>query len=91
MWDYIHQYSEWLPFEHRVKGMISNNRGEKRIVPIPPNQDTVNILFGTHIHSEADMENWLSLRRPNLKGRQPRNGKESALSRVGTDLYEKVS
>ena len=65
-------------------------KGEKNIVPVPPNQETVNTLFGTDIRSEKDMEKWLSSRKPNLKGKQPSNGEEMSLSRVGTDLYEKV-
>jgi len=90
VWDYIHQYSEWIPYQHRVKGLVSNINDTKKIVPVPPNQETVNTLFGTDIRSEEDMENWLSSRRPNLKGQQPSNGEEMSLSRVGTDLYEKI-
>ena len=74
-----------------MKGLVSNNKGEKKIVPVPPNQETVNTLFGTDIRTEEDMENWLKSRRPNLKGQQPKNGEEMSLSRVGTDLYEKVN
>ena len=66
-------------------------KGVKKIVPIPPNQQTVNTLFGTDIHSEEEMEDWLSSRRPNLEGKKPSNGEEMSLSRVGTDLYEKVN
>ena len=69
---------------------MTNIKGEKKIVPVPPNQETVNILFETDIHTEEDMEKWLSSRRPNLNGQQPSNGEEMSLSRVGTDLYEKV-
>ena len=64
--------------------------GEKKIVPVPPNQETVNTLFKTNIDTEEDMEKWLSSRRPDLKGKLPSNGEEMSLSRVGTDLYEKV-
>lgn len=90
VWDYIHQYSEWIPYEHRVKGLVTNTKGDKKIVPVPPNQETVNTLFETNIHTEGEMEEWLSSRRPNLKGKPPSNGEEMSLSRVGTDLYEKV-
>ena len=73
-----------------MKGLVTDKNGAKKIVPVPPNQETVNILFGEHIHSEKDMENWISSRRPDLKGREPANGEEMSLSRVGNDLYEKV-
>lgn len=35
-----------------------------QIVPIPPNIDTVNTLFGTNINTEQDMVDWLDQRRP---------------------------
>ena len=53
-------------------------------------QDTVNILFGTNITSEDDMEKWLKNKRPSYD-HEPRNGEEMSLSRVGKDLYEKAS
>ena len=53
-------------------------------------QDTVNILFGTNITSEDDMEKWLKTKRP-IYDHEPRNGEEMSLSRVGKDLYEKAS
>ena len=65
--------------------------GEKKIVPVPPNQDTINILFKEDIQSEEAMEAWLNQSRPDLGGRSPQNGEEMSLSRVGKHLYEKVS
>ena len=64
--------------------------GEKKIVPVPPNQDTINILFKEDIHSEEAMDAWLNQSRPDLGGRSPQNGEEMSLSRVGKHLYEKV-
>ena len=37
VWDYIHQFSDWIPYEHKVKGMINMN-GTYHVVPVPPNQ-----------------------------------------------------
>ena len=37
VWDYIRNFSEWIPYEHKVKGKI-NVDGTYRIVPVPPNQ-----------------------------------------------------
>lgn len=34
-----------------------------KIVPIPPNQDTVNALFDAGVSSEEEMEAWLNQRR----------------------------
>ena len=90
VWEYIHQYSDWIPFEHRVIGLVTDIYGEKKFVPVPPNQETVNSLFKTDIAKEEEMEKWLSSRKPDLKGKLPSNGEEISLSRVGMDLYEKV-
>ena len=90
VWEYIHQYSDWIPFEHRVKGLVTDIYGEKKFVPVLPNQETVNSLFKIDSATEEEMEKWLSSRRPDLKGKLPSNGEEISLSRVGTDLYEKV-
>ena len=37
VWDYIQQFSDWIPYEHKVKGMIHTN-GTYHVVPVPPNQ-----------------------------------------------------
>ena len=50
----------------------------------------MNILFGTNITSEDEMEKWLKKKRP-IYDHEPRNGEEMSLSRVGKDLYEKAS
>ena len=52
-------------------------------------KDTVNILFGTNISSEEEMENWLETQRPKYD-HEPRNGEEISLARVGKQLYEKA-
>jgi UDP-galactopyranose mutase len=49
-------------------------------VPIPPNIDTVNTLFGTSLDTEEDMVAWLDKRRPKLD-RPPANGEEMSISR----------
>ena len=44
-----------------------------KIVPVPPNIDTVNLLFDANIETEQDMLDWLDERRPKLD-RPPANG-----------------
>ena len=60
VWEYIHQYSDCIPFEHRVMGLVTDIYGEKKFVPVPPNQEMVNSLFKTDIAKEEEMETWLS-------------------------------
>ena len=68
---------------------IQDINDTERIVPIPPNIDTVNTLFGEDLQDEADMKAWLDQRRP-PPGETPSNGEEMSISRVGRDLYEKI-
>ena len=41
----MQQFSQWIPFDHRVKGRVPDKDGVKQLVPIPPTQETVNMLF----------------------------------------------
>ena len=50
-------------------------------MPIPPNIDTVNALFGTSLDTEEDMVAWLDERRPKSE-KPPANGEEMSISRV---------
>lgn len=86
---WVKKFSSWVPYTHRVLGKVNDSTGFPRTVPIPPNIDTVNILFGTALDTEQDMVSWLDERRPHLS-REPRDGEEMSISRVGTDLYEKI-
>lgn len=89
VWDYVNRFSEWMPYEHRVKANISTMNGDFKIVPVPPSQETVNTLFNADVHSEEAMEAWLEERRPKADG-EAQNGEESALRRAGPELYEKI-
>jgi len=87
--EYVKKFSKWIPYYHRVVGRVKDVNETERIVPIPPNIDTVNILFGEDLQDEADMTAWLDKRRP-PPGHTPSNGEEMSISRVGTDLYQKI-
>merc|ERR1711868_290128 len=86
---YVKKFSDWIPYHHRVVGRVKDQNDTEKIVPIPPNIDTVNILFDANIDTEEDMVRWLDDRRPK-SDKLPQNGEEMSISRVGTDLYEKI-
>lgn len=91
VWDYVQKFSEWVPFDHRVKGRVEDLHGELKLVPIPPTQETVNTLFNSNVHSEEEMQVWYDSERilPG-GGKEPANGEEAALARVGPQLYERI-
>jgi len=90
VWNYVNEFSEWMPFDHRVKGRVPDKDGTKKLVPIPPVMETVNSLFGERISGEEEMTAYYhKVRVPPPEG-EAQNSKEAALSRVGPDLYEAI-
>ncbi len=83
VWKYIHLFSDWYPFEHRVKASVDGH-----LVPIPVCITTVNTLFGLQIKNEIEMDEWL--KKNQIPNEHPKNGEEAALARVGPVLYEKL-
>jgi UDP-galactopyranose mutase len=90
VWEYVQQFSEWLPYEHRVRGRVTDKDGAEKLVPIPPTQATVNALFHEKIESDKEMQDWYDKQRITPQGGAPANGEEAALSRVGPLLYDKI-
>jgi len=90
VWDYVTEFSEWMPYDHRVRGRVPDKSGVKHLVAIPPVQSTVNTLFGENISSEDEMQAWYDKQRVPCVGEEPANSEEAALSRVGPDLYEAI-
>lgn len=82
VWQYLQKFAEWEPYEHKVLSKVNG-----KLVPVPVNIDTVNILLGLNLKSSKDMKDWLK-----SQGRQTTNfanSEEVALSRVGSKkLYE---
>ena len=96
VWEYVNRFSEWTPYEHRVKAAIEREDGEYEhggrryaIVGVPPNRDTINALFpDARLKTDEDARRWLDARRS--VNENPKNGEESALTRAGPELYEAI-
>ena len=48
VWNYVQKFSEWLPYQHRVKGKVKDCLGAYKIVPIPPNQVDIFIMVACY-------------------------------------------
>ena len=83
VWEYVQHFSEWIPFEHRVLSFVDG-----KLVPIPVNITTVNELFNLNLRTKKEMKQWLADNVEHIAN--PKNSEESALSRVGKVLYEKM-
>jgi UDP-galactopyranose mutase len=84
VWDYVQQFSEWTPYEHKVIGLVNGTH-----VPIPVNIETVNALFGLNLKNSKEMDEWLKTEQIHYD-HEPVNAEEVALSRVGPRLYELI-
>ena len=78
---YLSQFTQWRPYMHRVLACVDG-----RLVPIPINLDTVNILYGMNLTSEQ-FAAWLE---KVAEPRDPiRTSEDVVVSKVGRELYEK--
>lgn len=79
--DYLSQFTDWRPYEHRVLGAV---RG--KLVPIPINRTTLNTLYRLSLDSDEAAEAYLDgLAAPVA---DIRTSEDVVISRVGQELYE---
>ncbi|MGX7238024.1 UDP-galactopyranose mutase [Enterococcus phoeniculicola] len=83
VWEYVQQFAE---FNRYTNSPIANYHGE--IYNLPFNMNTFNKLWGVITPDEAKQK--IEEQRSVLKGKQPENLEEQAISLVGTDIYEKL-
>ena len=48
VFDYLSQFTEWRPYEHRVLASVDG-----KLLPIPINLDTINQLYGLHLDAKG--------------------------------------
>lgn len=81
VFDYLSQFTEWRPYEHRVQASVDG-----QLLPIPINLDTINKLYGLSLTSfevEAFFQSKAEVITP------IRTSEDVVVSRVGRELYEK--
>lgn len=81
VFDYLSQFTEWRPYEHRVLASVDG-----KMLPIPINLDTINRMYGLNLDAQG-MERFLAERaetRPEI-----RSSEDIVVSKVGRELYEK--
>jgi UDP-galactopyranose mutase len=81
VFEYLSQFTEWRPYEHRVRASV-----EGQLVPIPINLDTINSLYGLNLNSFQVQEFLASLAEPRDT---IRTSEDVVISKVGRELYEK--
>jgi UDP-galactopyranose mutase len=79
--DYLSQFTEWRPYEHRVRASVRD-----RLVPIPINRTTLNNLFGLNLQTEEEAEAYLASRAEPVD--EIRTSEDVVINAVGRELYE---
>jgi len=79
--DYLSQFTEWHPYEHRVLASVSGH-----LVPIPINRTTLNRVFDLDLRSDAEAEAFLAERAEHVD--PIRTAEDVVVSQVGRELYE---
>jgi UDP-galactopyranose mutase len=81
VFEYLSQFTEWRPYEHRVQASVDG-----QLVPIPINLDTVNKLYGLNLTSFQLEEFFASVAE---KLETIRTSEDVVVSKVGRELYQK--
>lgn len=81
IFNYLSQFTQWRPYEHRVRGVVNGKE-----YPFPINRDTLNQLYGLDLTEQQAAEYFEKVREP----RDPvQTSEDVVLNSVGRDLYEK--
>ncbi|MDQ2659768.1 MAG: UDP-galactopyranose mutase [Verrucomicrobiota bacterium] len=81
IFEYLSQFTEWRPYEHRVRAFVDG-----QLLPIPINLDTINRLYGWQLDS-AGLEAFFASVKENVA--QIKTSEDVVVSTVGRELYEK--
>lgn len=81
VWDYLSQFTEWRPYEHRVRAHV---RG--KLVPIPINRTTLNELFDLDLKTDEEAADYLASRAEPVD--EITTSEDVVINAVGQELYE---
>ena len=82
VFEYLSQFTKWRAYEHRVLASVDG-----KLVPIPINLDTVNMLYGLSLTSDQLEDFFAGIAE---KKEQIRTSEDVVVGRVGRELYEKM-
>lgn len=81
VFEYLSRFTEWRPYEHRVKASVDGMQ-----LPLPINLDTLNMLYGMNMTSREAVDFLASLADPRER---ILTSEDVVVSKVGRELYEK--
>jgi UDP-galactopyranose mutase len=78
--DYLSQFTEWRPYEHRVLAFV-----REKLVPIPINRTTLNMLFDLDLQTDEEAADYLASRAEAVEN--IRTSEDVVINAVGQELY----
>ena len=82
VFEYLSQFTEWIPYEHKVLAKLNG-----KLYPIPINRLTINKLYNLDLRSEKEVAEFYEKVKEN---RYPiENSEDIIVNQVGYDLFEK--
>jgi UDP-galactopyranose mutase len=85
VYEYLSQFTEWRPYEHRVKAKIATPAGDKYL-PMPINRTTVNALYGLDLQTDEECAAFFQSVAEPIEACT--TSEDVVVSKVGRDLYE---
>ncbi len=82
IFEYLSQFTDWRPYEHRVLAEVDG-----QLLPIPINRTTVNKLYNLDLQTDEECEAFLASRAEPIE--HCRTSEDVVVSKVGRELYEK--
>ena len=79
---HLSRFTGWRTYEHRVLASVNG-----KLVPIPINRTTINMLYGLNLTTDEQAANFLASRAEPVT--QIRTSEDVVVSAVGRELYEK--
>jgi UDP-galactopyranose mutase len=79
--DYLSQFTEWRPYEHRVLATVRD-----KLVPIPINRTTLNKLFDLDLETDEEAAEYLASRAEPVD--EIKTSEDVVINAVGRELYE---
>ena len=78
---YLSQFTDWRPYEHRVRAVVDG-----RELPMPINRTTLNELYGLELRTEEQVRAFLASRAETRERME--TSEDSVVARFGWELYE---
>jgi UDP-galactopyranose mutase len=82
VYDYLSNFTKWIPYEHRVLSSVDN-----KLVPMPICIDTINTLYNLDLDEEG-MKSWIENEKLEIK--EIKTSEDVVLANAGRDIYNKL-